>query len=65
MSPTGKGTLGQILKTLGIVFAGLGVFLTALAPTIGPGGIHDLIFGLAIVCVALGGIIAHQGGVSA
>jgi len=59
MSPLSKA--GQVLKMIGICLAGLGVFLTALAPTLPPGPYHDLIFGSAIVCVALGSIIARQG----
>jgi len=59
MSPLSKA--GQLLKIVGIILAGLGVFLTALAPSVPAGDIHDLIFGSAIVCVALGSIIARQG----
>ena len=59
MSPLSKA--GQLMKVIGIILAGLGVFLTGLAPTMPAGDIHDLIFGSAIVCVALGSIIARQG----
>ena len=59
MSPLSKA--GQALKTIGIILAGLGMFLTSLAPTMAPGDVHDLVFGSAIVCVALGSIIARQG----
>ena len=59
MSPLSKA--GQLLKSIGLALPALGIVLTGLAPTIAPGDLHDLMYGLAIVCVALGSIIARQG----
>ena len=59
MSPLSKA--GQLLKSIGLIFAAAGIFLTGLAPTIAPGDIHDLCYGFAIAFVAIGSIIARQG----
>ena len=60
MEKTTINSLGKFFSILGIILAGLGTFLTALAPTLAPGDVHDVIYGAAVFCVALGVYLAHK-----